>query len=166
MKTRPQAQALSFLCVLFTARAPSIGYVCVHTGEWSQAPPQVRDRVLSALPALALDASGRLPPRPPAAALNTATGAKEQTQRQDEREEVEGEEAERCVDVFLWLKIMMKCFAEEQVNRAAAVGVMFATVHRGNASKEALARLASARRAGLDLPPTNDAPAEVSRSYS
>jgi len=101
-----------------------------------------------ALPALALDAEGRLPPRPPPAPLASATGVKDRAQRQEEREEkvganagggcrvdgsshdgngggdveagagddpLENEEPERCVDMFLWLKIMMKCFKEEQV---------------------------------------------------
>jgi len=103
-----------------------------------QAPPHVRDRVLVALPALALEAEGRLPPRPPPALVSSATGVKDQAQRQQERDEkiaasagetdgdgndaaedpLENEEAERCVDIFLWLKIMMKCFKEEQVNGA------------------------------------------------
>jgi hypothetical protein len=75
--------------------------------------------------------------------------------------EVEGEEAERCVDVFLWLKIMLKCFREEQVNREAAVRVMFASAQHGNEAKEALARQAADRRAGLDPPPANDQFTEV-----
>jgi len=79
-----------------------------------RAEPATRERLLTTLPGLGLPPAGRLPPRPapPLGTLSSAGRA-----AYDDAEAAE--EPEKAVDVFLWLKIMLRVYREEQAQGGA-----------------------------------------------
>lgn len=96
----------------------------------SKAVTGLRERVLGTLGGLAVSGKDRLAPRPPVPADADPKSKEEEAVAQ------ESEEKEKAVDLFLWLKVIMRCYKEEQVNRDATVRVMFSSVEAGNRGKE------------------------------
>jgi hypothetical protein len=121
----------------------------------SKAVTGLRERVLGTLGGIAVSGKDRLAPRPP---LPEDADSK---LKEEEISAQELEEKEKAVDLFLWLKVIMRCYKEEQVNRDAAVKVMFSSVEAGNRGKE---RTMMATRGGADTVKSNAAPAPSGNS--
>lgn len=96
----------------------------------SKAVNGLRERVLGTLGGLAVSGKNRLAPRP------MSQGGVDPKSKEEEAVAAESEEKEKAVDLFLWLKVIMRCYKEEQVNRDATVRVMFSSVEAGNRGKE------------------------------